>query len=183
MSSRYLIQTRSGRAVDPFNLTVDDVVIEDIAFALSNIGRYNGHVEFYSVAQHCVNVSKIVATPQALLHDAWEAYAGDFARPVKLRLRVGDRTVHEHEAVQLRVIHDALGILPPDAAHAAAIKAADNVMLATEARDLMSPMHPIWDEWLKGVTPLDPAVFKVIPWNPDNARTTFLSRWRELRAR
>ncbi|HNQ22161.1 MAG TPA: phosphohydrolase [Phycisphaerae bacterium] len=84
------IQTYTGRRVDPFNLQPQDVVIEDIAHALSLIARFGGHcARFYSVAQHSLIVS--VCAPNeyqlwGLLHDAAEAYLGDIPRPIKRRL-------------------------------------------------------------------------------------------------
>lgn len=70
----------------------EDIIIEDIAHALSMMTRANGHFpEFYSVAQHCIhcyeeararNYSDRVCFA-CLLHDASEAYLADITRPVK----------------------------------------------------------------------------------------------------
>lgn len=47
------IQTLSGKKFNYLTATVDDIDVEDIATALSNICRFAGHLpEFYSVAQH-----------------------------------------------------------------------------------------------------------------------------------
>ena len=70
------MQTYRGK----FNLLdprAEDVSIEDIAHALTNLCRYNGHCRpFYSVAEHCVHVADL-CRPElhyaALLHDAAEA--------------------------------------------------------------------------------------------------------------
>jgi len=66
------IQTASGKHFDYLNASTDDVAIEDIATALSNICRFAGHLpEFYSVAQHSVLCSQIVPHEfafEALLH-------------------------------------------------------------------------------------------------------------------
>jgi 5'-deoxynucleotidase YfbR-like HD superfamily hydrolase len=82
------IQTLSGKRFDYINSTADDVDIEDIANALSNICRFAGHVpEFYSVAQHSVLCSQIVPPEfafEALMHDAAEAYCQDIPQPLKL---------------------------------------------------------------------------------------------------
>lgn len=87
-----MIQTYTGKLVDPFALRVSDVCIEDVAHALSNICRFNGHCRFhYSVAQHCVYAVRQAryetVDPHALLwvllHDAAEAYMGDVPRPIK----------------------------------------------------------------------------------------------------
>lgn len=52
------ILTASGKILDPFLLTTDDVNVRDIAHALSNIARWNGHTLFHiSVAQHSVLTS------------------------------------------------------------------------------------------------------------------------------
>ncbi len=70
--------------------------IIDIAHGLSNLCRYAGHTtEFYSVAQHCVVMSRHV--PQrlaltALFHDAAEALVGDMPTPLKALLE-GYRTI------------------------------------------------------------------------------------------
>ena len=81
------IQTFTGRMFWPIDPQPDEVDIEDIAHALSNVCRFCGHTrEFYSVAQHSVLVSEIVPAAfalEGLLHDATEAYISDVARPVK----------------------------------------------------------------------------------------------------
>lgn len=81
------IQTFSGRQFFPLEPRVEDVCIEDIAHGLSNLCRYAGHCEcFYSVAQHCLLVSRVVPREHALrglLHDASEAYLIDVPRPIK----------------------------------------------------------------------------------------------------
>lgn len=84
--------TFTGKCIDPFNLTPDDIDIRDIAHSLSMLCRFGGHTNrFYSVAEHSVRcrmechedkfIQQVV-----LLHDAAEAYTGDMIRPLKLNL-------------------------------------------------------------------------------------------------
>ncbi len=77
------IQVRSGRKFHPLDPRPEDVDINDIAHALSNLCRFTGHcTDFYSVAQHSVIASQIVPPASALaalLHDASEAYMGDIS--------------------------------------------------------------------------------------------------------
>ncbi|HDI4958884.1 TPA: deoxyribonucleoside 5-monophosphate phosphatase [Salmonella enterica] len=63
------IQTLSGKQFDYLSATIDDIDIEDIAVALSNICRFSGHLpEFYSVAQHSVLCSQLVSPEFAFDH-------------------------------------------------------------------------------------------------------------------
>lgn len=85
-----VIRTFSGMYINVFDPNPEDIIIEDIAHALSNQCRFGGHVKrFYSVAQHCVFCSDL-ASPrlrlQALLHDASEAYLVDIPSPIKSEL-------------------------------------------------------------------------------------------------
>lgn len=82
----------SGRYVDPFKATVDDIEIGDIGHHLSNVIRYGGGMATpESVAEHSVYVTRLVARETAdpevllaaVLHDAPEAYFGDTVRPLK----------------------------------------------------------------------------------------------------
>lgn len=82
------ILVHSGVLFDVFNPKQEDILIEDIAHALSNLCRYGGHSpKFYSVAQHSVYCSLEAGTLQeqfdALMHDATEAYLIDLPRPIK----------------------------------------------------------------------------------------------------
>lgn len=75
----------------------DNILINDIAHALSLMCRANGHFpEFYSVAQHSIfcceeaiqrGYGNKVALA-CLLHDASEAYIADIIRPVKKNLDI-----------------------------------------------------------------------------------------------
>jgi 5'-deoxynucleotidase YfbR-like HD superfamily hydrolase len=83
----------SKKWIDPLRLRIDEVEVEDIALALSNICRYTGHVRrLSSVAEHSVKVADVVryeldgdrnAALAALLHDACEAYLSDVPKPIK----------------------------------------------------------------------------------------------------
>jgi uncharacterized protein len=81
------IRTYSGIMFDPLNPKMDDIRIGDIAWALSNICRFNGHTSLnYTVAEHSIVVSNLMEPRYALiglLHDASEAYLGDIASPLK----------------------------------------------------------------------------------------------------
>jgi hypothetical protein len=84
---------------DPWDMSMSQIEIRDIAMSLSNICRYNGHVANpLTVAEHSVAVMvKLKSmtekgkdyTPDAndllaaLLHDAPEAYLGDIHGPSK----------------------------------------------------------------------------------------------------
>ena len=90
-----LMNAYSGRRFDPMKITPDDVILEDIAHALSLMCRGCGQIKyFYSVAQHSLNCAKEAESRNlskrliliCLLHDASEAYISDIIRPVKTHL-------------------------------------------------------------------------------------------------
>lgn len=84
--------TRTGRKFMPASFSDADIDICDIAHALSNLCRFNGHTaRFYSVAEHCLHVADLLehmdcdreTVLAGLLHDAAEAYTGDIISPIK----------------------------------------------------------------------------------------------------
>jgi len=85
--SKPWIQTYTGKKFHFLQCRADEIDIDDIAHALSNICRFNGHCsKFYSVAEHSIYVSQLVSPHLALsglLHDAGEAYIGDIVQPQK----------------------------------------------------------------------------------------------------
>lgn len=83
-----VMHTMGNIAVDLANFTPDMVNLKDIAHALQNIMRFNGHTEKpFSVLQHSLIGARLAETPahklEALLHDAGEAYTGDIILPMK----------------------------------------------------------------------------------------------------
>jgi 5'-deoxynucleotidase YfbR-like HD superfamily hydrolase len=136
------IGTYTGKQFWPLDPKPEDVTLMDIAYALSNICRFNGHTKrFYSVAEHSLNVEKFLrdrhASPSTilygLLHDAAEAYVCDIPRPLKRFL--SDYKNIETEVIQ--AIYKAFNLEEPDYFQKKIIKSADNYMLAVEARELM----------------------------------------------
>lgn len=167
------IQTYTGKKFYPLNPNPDDICIEDIAHALSNICRFTGHVsQFYSVAQHCVLVSYICNHENALhglAHDFAEAYAQDLPSPIKRTKEFYVYREIENKIQRAICQKFALSESEPED-----VKRADLLLLATEARDLMSPLHPDWNMKVK------PLPFHIVPLPPEQAKRLLLDRFVEL---
>lgn len=161
------IQTFTGKRFYPLAPEPADICVEDICHALSMQCRFTGHCrEFYSVAQHSMLVATLVkpATPEnvlwALLHDASEAYLIDVARPVKQSAAFA--AYREAEAVMQCAVATRFS-LPPDMPEA--VHLADNVALAIEAREFMTPLLPEWAPFVE----LDRPEIRLIAVSPQEA--------------
>lgn len=80
--------THSGIIFDVCNPTSDMILLEDVAYSLSNLNRFTGHsAPTYSVAEHCVHCSCIPDSLEVqracLLHDLSEFILADVSSPVK----------------------------------------------------------------------------------------------------
>jgi hypothetical protein len=185
------MQTFTGRCLDPINMESDDVCIEDIAHALSMQCRFAGHcTDFYSVAEHSVRVSVLLQQERhdamgcmlALLHDAAETYLPDIVRPIKPWVAMNGVPIAEIEQMVLDTIFDAFNVGAGTSEYLQGtdlmryVKNADLVVLATEARDLMSKPDRQW-----GALP-EPVSEKIVPWPWEEARSAFLTRFNELQA-
>lgn len=154
--------TASGRLLDLAALEPRDVVLEDVARHLAKLCRFVGACRsFYSVAEHSVMVARALAAANrgpatqllGLLHDAHEAYLGDWISPVKALARLQSpaaaawltRSADHVQAVIELALMPAAGFAlldgPPASAPRAAVKRADLELLATERRDLL-PASP-----------------------------------------
>ena len=169
------MQTFTGIQFWPLDPQPEEINIEDIAHALSNLCRYNGHCDwYYSVAQHSVIVSGLVPPVWALtglLHDAAEAYIGDMIRPLKGSLPAFKKIERQLEVV----VSEKFSLLSHTGLAMKQVKIADNIALATEQRDLMGPPPKAWD--LYGAKPMKEVI---VPLNPKEAEINFLDRFEEL---
>lgn len=170
------IQVHSGILVPVLDPQPEHITIVDIAHALSNICRFNGHArEFYSVAQHSVLVSHIVPPEAALwglLHDAAEAYIGDLTRPLQLWLEhVAPGVLSGIERRLQQVIAVRFGL--PDCMPSI-VKHADDTLLATEKRDVLAVTDVPW------VALPEPQLFRIRPLSAGQAETEFLARFYDL---
>ena len=178
------IQTFSGGQFWPIDPRPEEIRIVDIAHALSNVCRFTGHVsEFYSVAQHSVHVMQLLDSDAplwlkrwALLHDASEAYIADLSRPVKRSGAIGEEYLKVEAVIMAAVCQRFdLPVEMPSAVHRA-----DNIMLATEKRDLMDDSQALgkalhkWNE-LEG-----PAGFVIMALLPHQAKKMFMRAVEEL---
>jgi len=171
MSKSNWITTFSGKKIYPLNPSSDEICIEDIAHALSNICRFTGHTKsFYSVAQHSVLVSvhgSIEHRLSGLMHDACEAYICDIAKPLKMTQELsGYQTI---ERRLMKCISEKFGFdfpLPEE------VKYTDYRMLITEAQQLLNSM----DGWIVDVEPIKTIIH---PTSPENAERAFLD-WFEI---
>lgn len=164
-------QTYTGVRFYPLDPRAEEVRIEDIAHHLALLTRFGGACrKFYSVAEHSVRVSFACAPQDALwglLHDAAEAYLIDVPRPLK-RLLVGYK---DHESAVQRSICErfGLGLEQPQS-----VTIADDVLLVTEGRDLMTQFEPRW------ALRADPLPEPITPWTWMAAELLFLERFEVL---
>lgn len=167
------VQTYSGIRFSPLNPNIDAIVIQDIAHALSMMCRFSGHIKrFYSVAQHCVLVSYLCDSADALyglLHDASEAYLVDLPSPLK---RSGQfETLKGYENILQAMIYKRFGLSEQEPK---SVKVADTKMLYTESRDLFKVMRSDWE--MKE----EPYPFKIEPLSQQDAKNLFMKRFFEL---
>jgi len=167
------ILTKTGRRFDLLMPMADQVSTLDIAHALANICRFNGHTKHhYSVAQHCLLVASIVPANHqlaALLHDATEAYVGDMVRPLKALLP-------NYSAIENGIWLAICERFNLDPQLPTCIHQADMIALATERRDLMPEHGEPWP-CLEGVTPLPQ---QLLEWSPTHACIKYHSKLLDL---
>jgi uncharacterized protein len=175
-------ETISGIVVDYTGATETVILLEDIAHALSMTCRFNGHCKvFYSVAEHSVNVAKLVnfaftekphnkapVVLAALLHDAHEAYVGDVITPMKKALGVSYTTLEYHFNRMIGLTFGvALNDLHP------IVKQADLAMLEAERRYYLSPSVHDWGLDFSSIpTPIRREAADIINRNLLNVRPT-----------
>jgi len=166
--------TFSGGIVDLDDVAGSDFRIEDVAHALGLLCRFNGHVDqFYSVAEHCVVMSRMMPEKvalHALLHDAAEAYVGDLITPIK-RHAPG---VHEIELALRNGLYEALELELPDADEVAEIRRADLRMLVTERAQLY---HRLPDRPWERCEKVEPFGVVLPLWPPRRAGSEYSTRF------
>lgn len=170
------IETANGGTFHP-NKPIFD--IEDIAHALGNNCRYNGHCrEFYSVAEHSVMVAGLMQVlgysgfMEGLLHDVSEAYMSDMPAPFKQFLpdfQKMDRHIEESAREFFS--------LPPVTSYGC--KKADYMALYIEAYYLLPSKGKIFNDPYKlRDEALDWAkVFKPACLSPKEAKSWFLENF------
>lgn len=131
-----------------------------IAWSLAQINRFNGHAARpYSVAEHSLLVCEIAERElglnihgqlAALLHDAHEAITGDMHTPGKRHI-AGWRAWEERWE---HFVRGCFALHTSSVLHAADIKRADLMALATERRDLLSPASTTAWACLGGIEPV-----------------------------
>jgi hypothetical protein len=170
------IRLLSGCLFDYNNPRSSAVEISDIAAALSKVCRFAGHIhQFYSVAQHAVNASRIVPAEHAftaLMHDTAEAFTNDLPTPLKFAIPVFKELEVSIEGAMAERFGFAYPLPDP-------VKLADLQMLALEKHYLKRD-HSAWSvlegiqyEHLKVVVDLSPMT-------SSRAERLFLERFAEL---
>ena len=186
------IQTASGRRFDLASPTTAMVDFDtDVPDALARLARFTGHIGSgpYSVAQHSVHCCDAVwretgdpvAAAYALLHDAHEAYIGDWSTPLKQAIRAvsargtsGEEdadvetrhigwTLDTLEAGAVAAVHQAAGVPLPSSHYRAIVKDIDYRMLHVERRQLLDPGDCAVQRWWYDGTKEMPRPIRSLP--------------------
>lgn len=186
MSLGSSIQVFTGGVFDPLNPDPDLLRIEDIAHSLARQRRFLGHGEEYSVAEHCVHVSRACDPEDAfwgLMHDSPEFALGDCPTPLKRsEFGAGYRVA---EAALMGVICERYGMDPVEPV---SVSRADKAMLERERKLVYANTTPesdaFWAAWKEELPDMDdselPDHCEPQWWPAPIAEHLFLARFREL---
>lgn len=179
-ASMHRILTYTGRIIDLSNPDPEQIVIEDIAHALSRINRFNGHTRIpWTVAQHSIEVSHACDASVrlfALFHDAAEAYIGDLSSPLKQVMRECGYAYDELEHRFSNLIFDKFcGRLPNDDERAM-VKEADTDLLYGEMICFLPGADRVMDDRMRAR-----ALFPVVTSPTRDDRNAFIMRYNYLR--
>lgn len=196
------MQALGSVAFDLLNPRPEQIDFATIATVLARVPRFGGHTErgAYSVAQHCEQGAQAIlrdtgnrtAAAVFLLHDAHEAYVGDFAKPVQDALvtraemkygPVGRESVRdairETKADIDRAIYTAAGLEWPLWDHTARIVHEYDIRMCRTERDLrLAPTPHPWGEPYASAEPV--AGVDLYPWSEGAVRAMWLAAAREL---
>lgn len=174
------VQTWNGVKLRILDIKPEDFNIDDIAHALSNQCRFTGHTkQFYSVCEHSIRVCNYIDDTYpgnhreayaGLMHDASEAYLSDIARPFK-----NLPEFKFYREIEDSIMHKIAERFEFDWPMSDIVKEADDVLLGTEARDLIN--RPI-DDWHLQYKMLD---HKIHPMTPEFADLSFRVLFHVLR--
>lgn len=188
-----LVMRADGSEVDLLG-DIGSVSLEEVGQGLSCLCRFGGRLPrglFYSVAEHSVRVMEEVRRRRgeseslasvrlqllALFHDAGEWLIGDVPRPMKSRMRIGDRTPDELEAEIVGAVLRSVPLVPTETEWRMVLEADDAVLMAEGL--VFWPEVPR-ERWGKAGTGAD---IEVQCWNPEESRQRFNSEARALRNR
>lgn len=163
-----------GGYIDLLNPSPEDIRIIDIGIGLTNQCRFGGQlsVGFYSVAQHCVIVSRLVPPHLALeglLHDAPEAYIGDVQAPLK-------RLLPDYKKIE-KGLEKVIGLKYDLHFDYPEVKLADQQAFVYEKRYILNN-H---DFWPGAPTPEMPSKdYPIEAWHRSQALRIFMKRANEL---
>jgi len=168
------IRLSCGGKFWPLDPVVEEIHLHDIVHALSKICRWGGHsLFFYTVAQHCVHVSELgknkLDQKWGLLHDAAETYIGDMVGPLKIHMP-------KYKAIEegiMKLIAKKWDLPYP---MPASVKHNDEVITATEGRDIM----PGDERTLELIDKRAHRNMKIVGMNTQDARAAFMARYKEL---
>lgn len=144
--SEFWITTYTGRKFRLMNPDPEMVDLRDISRGLSRACRFAGQIEqHYSVAEHSIQVSRLVAPENrliALLHDAAEAYIGDLTTPFKWLLESFGVPMDQIEGGILDAVFARFEVVL-DQPSWDSVMSADRAMLSYESRRMV----PTWKDW------------------------------------
>ena len=142
------METVSGARFEFLAPKSDQIVIEDIATALSRTARYGGHSKrVYYVAEHCVLMAEWVLAQSwgdprmaltALHHDDAEAYIGDLPRPAK-------QQVPQFKDLELGIDEAIARKFNTEWPFPAWLKTCDTAILVDERAQVMNLSRNKWD--------------------------------------
>ena len=177
-------QTYTGKQFYILDPRPEDFCIEDVAHALSNQCRYNGHTDrFYSVAEHSIILALYVLNnvrqypnPQwvaykMLMHDGVEAYISDIPRPVKNSIPELEAAELLVELVYAKKFRTSAKLCPP-------FKELDKRIVVDEKRALMvAGSDHVWEPYNR----LVPLGVEIVGLVPEVAERRFLDLYAALR--